>query len=180
MKKNMTQFIRISICLLLGLSSYAGAPCDPVREKQLEIKNADCSKRPLKSPKQWTSAATARFKVLKALRSGDADSLLPYLGCDSGFSTKLENICEPELPEIGAKELSRVSQILRKTDASKVERGVWLNYGANKDIWVFCVEGFKNSAARNVCDEKGKAQPVVEIRKDGNGYYLFGLPMIGD
>lgn len=150
--------------------------CDPAVEKKLEKLNAECDARKMKAAKQWLSLDLAKTEVLLGLKTGSAETLAQYIGCDAGYSTKLEKHCESELPEISVLDLQRVMDLVKKSPSTVLSTGKWVNYGSEKDIFVYCSSDFKNVAAMNYCDKTGKFQPVIELKRIGQQYYIFGLP----
>lgn len=153
-------------------------PCDDRKEKAYESTSRKCEAGSTKSKKFWSSLSEAQRETLNLLEKGDY-TILDYVGCDSGDSSSLHVLCSYEQKRPNKSDITKVFSILKKSPITVLKNGIWHNYGANKDIFVFCSSDFKFAAARNYCDDAGKVEPVVEIRKHKNSYYIFGFPLSG-
>lgn len=167
----------IVIVILIHSVLFAQSHCDPKLEAKAEAEIKACSTKKLKSTKLWKDIDSAKKSIEIAIAKKNVSSLYPYIGCDAGDSSRLDVICESELPKINIDALNKI--IDRSKGRHTLEKSKWITYGISKDIFLLCSTDYAFVAAKNYCEEQEKAQPVIEIRKSAAGFYIFGVPLSG-
>lgn len=171
------KLIAALVILILVQSAIAQSPCNSEAEKKAETAVKVCTAKIKKSLKVWKDFDSAKTAIEAALAKKNAHSLLPYIGCDASDSSRFDVVCESDLPKIDIDALNKI--IERSKGRQTLEKSKWITYGINKDIFLLCTNDYAFTAAKNYCDESGKAQPVIEVKKSKAGFYIFGVALSG-
>jgi hypothetical protein len=171
------------ILVTLFLLSSAGfaqfeKPCDSAKEKDFEAHAKKCALQKFKSKSYWKTLPSAQKEILELLDNRNYN-ILDYVGCDSGDSSQADRVCDYYQRVPGRPDLMKIFAVLDRSPGTVLKGGKWHQYGVAHDIFVYCSPDYKFTAAQNYCDDKGKSQPVVELRQTADSVYVYGFPLSG-